>query len=147
VVTATRVKFIVASKLVAATLVAATLVAATLVAATLMAARTLPENSRFPISSDQSKKWPSQQNRPSSPWGKKCPLPAFPLPESSFLKLFCALPTVERRTSSVFSPSLQGDSSCTIANEFQDDLIDDGVRKGRKSAERSTVSARKTVMT
>lgn len=53
---------------------------------------------------------------------------------------------VERRTSSDFSPSLQGDSSCTIANEFQDDLIDDGVRKGRKVAERSMVLARKTVM-
>jgi hypothetical protein len=71
----------------------------------------------------------------------------FPLPESSFLKLFCALPIVERRTSSDFSPSLQRGSSCIIANEFEDDLMDDGVRKGRKVAERSTVSVRKTVMT
>jgi hypothetical protein len=65
----------------------------------------------------------------------------------SQIVLRSAYSTVERRTSSVFSPSLQGDSSCTIANEFQDDLIDDGVRKGRKVAERSAVSARKTVMT
>jgi hypothetical protein len=43
------------------------------VAATLVAARTesLPGSSRFPISSDQSKKWRSAQptNRPSSPLG------------------------------------------------------------------------------
>jgi hypothetical protein len=56
---------------------------------------------------------------------------------------------VERRTSSIFSPSLQGGSArlAKIADEFEDDLIDDRVRKGRKSAERSTVSARKTAMT
>jgi hypothetical protein len=56
--------------------------------------------------------------------------------------MFCVLPAVERRTPSDFSPSLRGDSSYTIAKEFQDDLID-----GRKVAEMSTVSAPKTVMT
>jgi hypothetical protein len=46
--------------------------------------------------------------------------------ESSFLTLFTLYPRrVERRTSLVFSPSLQRDSYCTVANEFQDGLIDD----------------------
>ena len=113
-------------------LVAATRVAADRVAAMLVAALTLPENSRFPTSSDQSKKWPHFR--------------LFHSPNLLFSNRFALLPTVERRTSSVFSSSLQGDSSCTV-NEFQDDIIDDVVCKVRKSAEWSTVSARKTVMT
>jgi hypothetical protein len=37
-------------------------------------------------------------------------------------------------------------SCCKIADEFEDDLMDDRVRKGRKTAERSPVSARKTTI-
>jgi hypothetical protein len=36
--------------------------------------------------------------------------------------------------------------SCKIADDFKDDLNDDRVRKGCRSAERSTVSARQTAM-
>jgi hypothetical protein len=80
VVTVIWVKFIVAGKRVAATLVAAAL-----------PCRKIPV-SRHPPTRAKSGPVRSQQNRPSSPYGKKCPLLAFPLPESSFLKLFCALP-------------------------------------------------------
>ncbi len=35
---------------------------------------------------------------------------------------------------------------CTVANEYQDDLIDDRARKVRKVVETSTISTPKTVM-
>jgi hypothetical protein len=54
---------------------------------------------------------------------------------------------VERKTSLGFSPTSQRDSCCTAANEFQDDIIDNGLRKGREVVERSKVPAPKTVMT
>jgi hypothetical protein len=37
--------------------------------------------------------------------------------------------------------------SCKIADEFKDDFNDDRVRKGCRSAERSTASARHTALT
>jgi hypothetical protein len=55
------------------------------VAATLVAPRTLPENSRVPASSDQRQKVARAANKISC-----LPFAAFPLPESSFLKLFCS---------------------------------------------------------
>jgi hypothetical protein len=49
----------------------------------------------------------------------------------------CFALCLKRRTSSVSSPSLQEDSYRKAANEFEDDLIDNRVRKNRKGAERS----------
>lgn len=79
---------------------------------------------------------------------------------TSSLRTFCSIRAVQRihlKTQQLEMPTTRTNrvsrgrhaskrTPCTIANEFQDDLIDDGVRKGRKVAERSTVSARKAVM-
>jgi hypothetical protein len=86
----------------------------------------------------------ANKNRPSPSWGNASnsrlftsdsSLPAF---TSSLLRS-----TVQylERTSLIFSQSLQGESACCkIADELEDDLMDDRVR------ERSLVSARKTTM-
>jgi hypothetical protein len=44
-------------------------------------------------------------------------------------------------------PSKRIPSSRNIADECEDDFMDDGVRKRRKTAERSSLSARNTTMT
>jgi hypothetical protein len=44
-------------------------------------------------------------------------------------------------------PSRRIPSSRNIADECEDDFMDDGVRKRRKTAERSSLSARNTTMT
>ena len=59
----------------------------------------------------------------------------------------CFALCLKRRTASIPGLDKGNSLSCKIADDIRDDLNNDRVLKGCRSAERSTISARQTAMT